>query len=93
MPLITRPDVVFADEPTGALDLRTGQALLSYLRTSSRESGQTIVLVTHDPIAASYADRVVLLADGRLAGEIAEPTADDVLAAMRTLGARRCRQH
>ncbi len=85
--LITRPDVVFADEPTGALDLRTGQALLSYLRTSSRESGQTIVLVTHDPIAASYADRVVLLADGRLAGEIAEPTADDVLAAMRTLGA------
>ena len=85
--LITRPDVVFADEPTGALDLRTGQALLSYLRTSSRESGQTIVLVTHDPIAASYADRVVLLADGRLAGEIARPTADDVLTAMRTLGA------
>jgi putative ABC transport system ATP-binding protein len=84
--LITRPQVVFADEPTGALDSRTGQSLLGYLRSSSRESGQTIVMVTHDPIAASYADRVVLLADGRVAGELAEPTTDDVLAVMRTLG-------
>ena len=84
--LITRPQVVFADEPTGALDSRTGQSLLSYLRSSSRESGQTIVMVTHDPIAASYADRVVLLADGRLAGELIEPSTDDVLAVMRTLG-------
>ena len=84
--LITRPQVVFADEPTGALDSRTGQALLSYLRSSSRESGQTIVMVTHDPIAASYADRVVLLADGRLAGGLTEPSTADVLAVMRTLG-------
>jgi putative ABC transport system ATP-binding protein len=84
--LITRPDVVFADEPTGALDLRTGQALLSYLRTNSRETGQTIVLVTHDPLAASYADRVVVLADGRLADDLQHPTADDVLTAVRILG-------
>jgi putative ABC transport system ATP-binding protein len=84
--LVTRPQVVFADEPTGALDSRTGQSLLSYLRSSSRESGQTIVMVTHDPIAASYADRVVLLADGRLAGELIEPSTVDVLAVMRTLG-------
>jgi putative ABC transport system ATP-binding protein len=84
--LITRPQVVFADEPTGALDSRAGQALLSYLRSSSRESGQTIVMVTHDPIAASYADRVVLLADGRVAGELTEPSTDDVLAVMTTLG-------
>lgn len=84
--LITGPQVIFADEPTGALDSRTGQSLLSYLRSSSRESGQTIVMVTHDPIAASYADRVVLLADGRLAGELIEPSTDDVLAVMRKLG-------
>ena len=84
--LITGPQVIFADEPTGALDSRTGQSLRSYLRSSSRESGQTIVMVTHDPIAASYADRVVLLADGRLAGELIEPSTDDVLAVMRTLG-------
>lgn len=84
--LITRPQVVFADEPTGALDSRTGQSLLDYLRSSSRESGQSIVMVTHDPIAASYADRVVLLADGRVAGELHEPSTDDVLAVMRTLG-------
>lgn len=84
--LITRPEVVFADEPTGALDSRTGASLLAYLRVSTRELGQTIVMVTHDPIAASYADRVVLLADGRLAGELTAPSADDVLGAMRTLG-------
>ncbi len=84
--LITQPDVVFADEPTGALDSRTGQSLLGYLRSSSRESGQSIVMVTHDPIAASYADRVVLLADGRIAGDLEQPSADDILAVMRTLG-------
>ena len=85
--LITLPDVVFADEPTGALDSRTGAALLAYLRLCVREGGQTVVMVTHDPFAASYADRVVLLADGRLAGELHQPTADTVLAALRTLGA------
>ena len=85
--LITLPDVVFADEPTGALDSRNGSALLAYLRLCVREGGQTVVMVTHDPFAASYADRVVLLADGRLAGELHQPTADSVLAALRTLGA------
>lgn len=79
--------MLFADEPTGALDSRSGQQLLSILRNASREAGQTIVMVTHDPIAASYADAVVLLSDGRIAGNIANPTADSVIDAMRDLGA------
>ncbi|RIJ77896.1 ABC transporter ATP-binding protein [Nakamurella silvestris] len=85
--LITAPDVVFADEPTGALDSKNGASLLAYLRLCAREGGQTIVMVTHDPIAASYADRVIMLADGRPAGELADPTPDSVLAALRGLGA------
>jgi putative ABC transport system ATP-binding protein len=85
--LLPRPDVVFADEPTGNLDSRSGAEVLDLLRSSVRETGQTVVMVTHDPAAAAYADRVVLLADGRVAGEIAEPTADSVLAALRGLGA------
>ncbi|HSI94135.1 MAG TPA: ABC transporter ATP-binding protein, partial [Jiangellaceae bacterium] len=85
--LVSRPDVVFADEPTGNLDSRSGAELLSFLRASVRELGQTVVMVTHDPSAAAYADRVVLLADGALAGEISEPTADSVLAGLRGLGA------
>ncbi|MCH8614212.1 ABC transporter ATP-binding protein [Arsenicicoccus dermatophilus] len=85
--LVTRPDVIFADEPTGALDSVTGHELLDLLRRSVRELGQTVVMVTHDPSAATYADRVLLLADGRLAGELREPTADDVLGALRGLGA------
>ena len=85
--LITLPDVVFADEPTGALDSRTGAGLLSYLRLCVREAGQTVVMVTHDPLAASYADRVILLADGRVAGQLAAPTPDAVLDALRTVGA------
>jgi len=88
--LITRPDVVFADEPTGNLDSRSGAEVLSFLRTSVRELGQTIVMVTHDPVAASYADSVVLLADGRIAGSIEKPTPESVLAgldALRTVNA------
>nr|WP_218886453.1 ABC transporter ATP-binding protein [Kineococcus aurantiacus] len=85
--LLPRPDVVFADEPTGNLDSRAGAEVLSLLRDSVREIGQTVVMVTHDPVAASYADRVVLLADGRLAGGLTRPTPDDVLDALRTLGA------
>jgi len=85
--LITRPAVVFADEPTGALDSKTGAALLSFLRSAAREGGQTIVMVTHDPNAAAYAHRVVLLADGRVQGEIVDPTPDAVLAAITSLGA------
>jgi len=85
--LITVPDVVFADEPTGALDSKNGAALLSYLRLCVREGGQTVVMVTHDPMAASYADRVLLLADGRIAGELDEPTPESVLTAIRALAA------
>lgn len=84
--LLTRPDVVFGDEPTGNLDSATGAEVLSLLRRSSREMGQTIIMVTHDPAAAAYADRVVLLADGRLAGEITDPTPDNVLASLAKLG-------
>ena len=83
--LITRPDVVFADEPTGNLDSRSGAEVLSFLRTSVRELGQTVVMVTHDSAAASYADRVVLLADGRIAGHIADPTPESVLAGLDAL--------
>ena len=88
--LVTRPDVVFADEPTGNLDSRSGAEVLSFLRTSVRELGQTVVMVTHDPVAASYADSVVLLADGRIAGTIDSPTPESVLAgldALRTVNA------
>jgi putative ABC transport system ATP-binding protein len=84
--LLPRPDVIFADEPTGNLDSRSGHELLDFLRRSVRELGQTVVMVTHDPRAAAYADRVVLLADGRLAGDLAEPTADTVLDAIKRLG-------
>jgi putative ABC transport system ATP-binding protein len=77
--LITRPDVVFADEPTGNLDSRSGAEILSFLRTCVRELGQTVIIVTHDPVAASYAGRVVFLADGRVSGELAGPTPESVL--------------
>ncbi len=81
--LAGRPQVVFADEPTGNLDSRSGAAVLSFLRTSVREMGQTIVMVTHDPAAASYADRVLFLADGRIVDEMAAPTAERVLDRMK----------
>ncbi|WP_084734518.1 ABC transporter ATP-binding protein [Actinophytocola xinjiangensis] len=83
--LVTSPDVVFADEPTGALDSRSSAALLALLRRGVDEFGRTVVLVTHDPAAAAYADRVLFLADGRLAGELTEPTANRVLDRMKTL--------
>jgi putative ABC transport system ATP-binding protein len=85
--LLTRPEVVFADEPTGNLDSRSGADLLDFLRRSVHDLGQTIVMVTHDPVAAGYADRVLLLADGQVAGDIAEPTADSVLDHLKRLGA------
>jgi len=85
--LVARPDVIFADEPTGNLDSRTGHEVLDFLRRSVRELGQTIVMVTHDPVAASYADRVVMLADGRAVGEISNPTPDAVLRGLQRLGA------
>ena len=83
--LIGRPDVIFADEPTGNLDSRSGAEVLSFLRDSVRLHDQTIVMVTHDPAAASYADRVVFLADGAIVSELDEPTADTVLDTMKRL--------
>jgi len=78
---------VFADEPTGNLDSRSGAEVLSFLRRSVRELGRTIIMVTHDPAAAAYADRVVLLADGRIAGEIIDPTPESVLSGLDALRA------
>jgi putative ABC transport system ATP-binding protein len=83
--LIARPDVVFADEPTGNLDSRAGAEVLSFLRRSVRELGRTVIMVTHDPTAAAYADRVVMLADGRIAGDIENPTPESVLAGLDAL--------
>ena len=84
--LLTQPDVVFADEPTGNLDSASGGQVLSFLRGSVHDLGQTVVMVTHDPHAASFADRVVLMSDGQLAGELIDPTQDRVLDALRALG-------
>src|SRR5258707_664649 len=78
--LLGRPDIVFADEPTGNLDSRAGAEVLAFLQHAARERGQTIVMVTHDPVAAAYADRAGFLADGRLAGDLAAPTRESVLA-------------
>jgi putative ABC transport system ATP-binding protein len=87
--LVTRPKVVFADEPTGALDSNASAELLGFMRRAADEFGQTIVMVTHEPFAASYADRVVFLADGRIVGELLEPTAEAVLDRMKSLVAAR----
>jgi len=87
--LVSRPKVVFADEPTGALDSNSGSELLGFMRRAVEEFGQTLVMVTHDPIAASYASRVVFLADGRIVDEMADPTADGVLDRIKTLAAAR----
>jgi putative ABC transport system ATP-binding protein len=83
--LVSRPDIVFADEPTGNLDSRSGAELLGFLRDAVRAHGETIVMVTHDANAASYADRVVFLADGRVVGELLEPTASTVLDRLKSL--------
>ncbi|AFV87996.1 ABC transporter, ATP-binding protein [Acidipropionibacterium acidipropionici ATCC 4875] len=85
--MITRPSVVFADEPTGALDSKSGTALLDYLRHCATDLGQTIIMVTHDARAASYADRVLMLLDGHIVDDIASPTAEAVSAAMAGLEA------
>jgi putative ABC transport system ATP-binding protein len=77
--LITRPDVIFADEPTGNLDSAASAEVLSFLRTCVRELRQTVIMVTHDPVAASYADRVVFLADGLVDGELRRPTPQAIL--------------
>ncbi|MFP3991560.1 ABC transporter ATP-binding protein [Streptomyces sp. E11-3] len=84
--LVTEPSVIFADEPTGALDTRSARDVLRLLQEAVRTHGRTVVMVTHDPVAASYADSVVFLADGRLAGELHAPTVDAVAERMAHLG-------
>ncbi len=84
--LASKPAIIFADEPTGNLDSRTGGEILAFMRQAVRELGQTIVMVTHDPVAASYAGRAVFLADGRIVDELLDPTSDSVFDFMRTLG-------
>jgi putative ABC transport system ATP-binding protein len=83
--LAARPEIIFADEPTGNLDSRTGSEILAFMRQAVRELGQTIVMVTHDPVAASYAGRVVLLADGNVVDEILDPTPSVVLDRMKEI--------
>jgi len=87
--LAMRPDVVFCDEPTGALDTQTAADVLSLLRSMVDEQGQTVIMVTHDPVAASYADRVLVLADGRIVADQPQPGADRIAEQLASLGRRR----
>ncbi|MCL2583360.1 MAG: ABC transporter ATP-binding protein [Streptosporangiales bacterium] len=87
--LVTRPDVIFADEPTGALDIRTAREILGLLRQAAAEANQAVVMVTHDPMAASYADTVVFLADGEIAGTAAAASQDQIAGRMARLEADR----
>jgi putative ABC transport system ATP-binding protein len=84
--LASRPKIIFADEPTGNLDSRSGAEILAFMRHAVSDLGQTIVMVTHDPVAAAYADRVVFLADGKVVDEITSPTSEQVLDRMKKLG-------
>jgi len=84
--LASRPEIIFADEPTGNLDSRAGAEILEFMRNAVGQMGQTIVMVTHDPVAASYADRALFLADGRIVDEMADPTAERVLDRMKKFG-------
>jgi putative ABC transport system ATP-binding protein len=84
--LATKPQIVFADEPTGNLDSKSGADVLQFLRAAVDELGQTVVMVTHDPVAASFADRTIFLADGRIVDEMVEPTAERVLDRMKRFG-------
>lgn len=84
--LVSRPEIIFADEPSGNLDSKSGSELLDFMRRAVRELGQTIVMVTHDPVAASYADRVVFLADGKVVDQLDKPTSETVIDRMKVLG-------
>ncbi|HEY5652157.1 MAG TPA: ABC transporter ATP-binding protein, partial [Acidimicrobiia bacterium] len=84
--LVSRPEIIFADEPSGNLDSKSGSELLGFLRRAVDEYGQTIVMVTHDPNAAAYADRVVFLADGKYAGELPDPSASQILDYLKSIG-------
>jgi putative ABC transport system ATP-binding protein len=86
--LVTRPEIIFADEPTGNLDSRAGAEVLAFLRDSADTHGQTVVMVTHDPTAASYAHRVIFLADGQIVDDMDDPTADRVLERMKGFDAK-----
>ncbi|MFF5404021.1 MULTISPECIES: ABC transporter ATP-binding protein [Streptomyces] len=86
--LASKPEIIFGDEPTGNLDSRSGAEVLGFLRNSVRELGQTVVMVTHDPVAAAYADRVIFLADGRIVDEMYGPTAESVLDTMKQFDAK-----
>jgi putative ABC transport system ATP-binding protein len=83
--LVTRPEIVFADEPTGNLDSKASQEILTFLRSAVKDHGQTIVMVTHDASAASFADRIVFLGDGRVVDEMMEPTTDRILDRLKSL--------
>jgi putative ABC transport system ATP-binding protein len=85
--LVSRPEIIFADEPSGNLDSRSAAELLDFMRRAVKEFGQTIVMVTHDPVAASYSDRIVFLEDGKIVDELHDPTPDSVLDRMRRFGA------
>ena len=84
--LASQPRIIFADEPTGNLDSITGAEILTFMRKAVDDLGQTIVMVTHDPVAAAYADRIIFLADGHIVDEMTEPTADRVLDLMKSIG-------
>lgn len=84
--LATRPEIIFGDEPTGNLDSKTSSEILDFMQKAVRELGQTIVMVTHDPVTASYADRVLFLADGNIVDQMEDPTPDSVFDAMKRLG-------
>ncbi len=84
--LVSQPKIIFADEPSGNLDSKSGTELLEFMRRAVRELGQTIVMVTHDPVAAGYADRVVFLADGKVVGEMDDPTPATVMDQMKVMG-------
>lgn len=83
--LASRPEIIFADEPSGNLDSKSGTELLRFMRQAVEDYGQTIVMVTHDPLAAAHSDRVVFLEDGRIAGDMSDPTADRILDRIKTL--------
>ncbi len=85
--LVAKPKIIFADEPTGNLDSKAGAAIMSFMRNAVDEFGQTIVMVSHDPITASYADRIVFLADGKIADEMLKPTAADILDHLKAMDA------
>ncbi|MFI7539722.1 ABC transporter ATP-binding protein [Actinoplanes sp. NPDC049599] len=86
--LVTRPEVIFCDEPTGALDTQTAAGVLALLRSAVDDTGQTVIMVTHDPVAASYADRVMVLADGRIVQDLAQPGAERIAEQLARLGRR-----